>query len=244
MATYAVTLQKWIDPTQRKGRSETKILNVPAPDGRAAMQIAEADGWSVTKAVPVLEKDKKVRQPFPTKPLIVMCTSLASMLDAQIPLPKALEFYLARVTKADQRMALKSVAVAVQRGDDNHKAFAATGRFDSTFIGLVKAGTMASNLSAALRALARRMKTNVEFVGKLRKALLTPCGILAFLWCLLIYSMTVLVPNVEDMLNSMHAPPDGFSAFVFGFSHFYQVVYMPTTIVAFTLLLACGLSRS
>jgi type II secretory pathway component PulF len=240
MATYAVTLQKWMDPARRTGRPETKVLNVPAPDGKTAMRLAEADGWSVKQAAPVLEKDKKVPKPFPTKPLIVMCSSLASMLDAQIPLPKALEFYLARVKKEDQRMALKSVALAVERGDDNHKAFAATGRFDSTFIGLVKAGTMASNLSAALRALARRMKTNVEFVGKLRKALLTPFGILAFLWCLLIYSMTVLVPNVEGMLNSMHVQPDGFSAVVFGFSHLFKATYIPTTIVVIMFLLPVG----
>jgi type II secretory pathway component PulF len=244
MATYAVTLQKWRDPAQRKGRPETKVFKVVAPDGKTAKQIAEANGWSVTQALPVVEKDQKVPKPFPTKPLIVMCKSVAAMLDAQIPLPRALDFYLARVNKPDQRMALKSVAVAIDRGDDNHKAFAATGRFDPTFIGLVKAGTMASNLSAALRALARRMKTNVEFAGKLRKALLTPCGILAFLWCLLIYSMTMLVPHVEEMLNGLHAPPDGFSAIIFGFSHIFKASYMPITIAVIGFVLACWLNRT
>jgi len=244
MATYAVTLQKWRDPVRRKGRPETKVFKVVAPDGKTAKQIAEVNGWSVTQALPVVEKDKKVPKPFPTKPLIVMCKSVAAMLDAQIPLPRALDFYLARVNTPDQRMALKSVAVAIDRGDDNHKAFSATGRFDPTFIGLVKAGTMASNLSAALRALARRMKTNVEFVGKLRKALLTPCGILAFLWCLLIYSMTTLVPHVEEMLNGLHAPPDGFSTIIFGFSHIFKASYIPITIAVIVFVLACWLNRS
>jgi type IV pilus assembly protein PilC len=244
MATYAVTLQKWRDPVQRKGRPETKVFKVVAPDGKTAKQIAEANGWSVTQALPVVEKDKKVPKPFPTKPLIVMCKSVAAMLDAQIPLPRALDFYLARVNQPDQRMALKSVAVAIDRGDDNHKAFSATGRFDPTFIGLVKAGTMASNLSAALRALARRMKTNVEFVGKLRKALLTPCAILVFLWCLLIYSMTGLVPHVEEMLNGLHAPPDGFSTIIFGFSHIFKASYIPITIAVIVFVLACWLNRS
>jgi type II secretory pathway component PulF len=101
----------------------------------------------------------------------------------------------------------------------------------------VKAGTMASNLSAALRALARRLKTNAEFQGKLRKALLTPCGVLAFLWCLLIYSMTVLIPNVEKMLKDMRVEPDAFSGAVFGFSHFFQAVYIPTTIAVIAVLL-------
>src|ERR1700731_1066540 len=181
------------------------------------------------------EKQKKAT-PFPRKQLIVLCNSVAAMLDAQIPLPRALEFYNARLTKEDLRLTLKSIAAAVDRGDDNHKAFAATGRFDATFIGLVRAGTMASNLSAALRALARRLKTNAEFQTKLRKALLTPCGVLVFLWCLLIYSMTGLVPNVEKMLKDMRVEPDTFSAVGFGFSHFFQRVSIPTTIVTIIFL--------
>jgi type II secretory pathway component PulF len=142
------------------------------------------------------------------------------------------------------RKTLQSVAAGVDRGDDNHKAFAATGRFDSTFIGLVKAGTMASNLSAALRALARRMKTNSDFQGKLRKALLTPCGVVVFLWCLLIYSMTGLVPNVEKMLKDMRVEPDPFSGAVFAFSHFFGAVYVPTTIITIIFLVLCWRSLS
>src|SRR4029077_6311909 len=154
-------------------------------------------------------------------------------------LPRALEFYNARLGKEDLRLTLKSVATAVDRGDDNYKAFAATGRFDSTFVGLVRAGTMASNLSAALRALPRRLKTNAEFQAKLRKALLTPCGVLAFLWCLLIYSMTGLVPNVEKMLKDIRVEPAASSGALFAFSHFFQAVYIPTTITVIAVLLIC-----
>jgi type II secretory pathway component PulF len=221
MATSIATVNK---PTEGKGNS--RAANAP---GRPAAKAGAA-------------KEKKA-SPFPRKQLIVLCNSVAAMLDAQIPLPRALEFYNARVSKADLKQALQSVAARVDRGDDNHKAFAATGRFDLTFVGLVKAGTMASNLSAALRAVARRMKTNAEFQGKLRKALLTPCGVLAFLWCLLIYSMTGLVPSVEKMLKDMRSEPDAFSGAVFGFSHFFQATYIPTSIIAIVFLALCWLSR-
>ena len=172
-----------------------------------------------------------------------MCKSLAAMLDAQIPLPKALEFYNAHLTREDLRLTLKSIAAAVDRGDEVHKAFAATGRFDSTFIGLVRAGTMSSNLSGALRALARRMKINADFQGSIRKALLTPLCILAFLWLILIYSMTGLVPGVEKMLTDMRVEPDPFSGAVFAFSHFFTAIYVPATIVMIAFGLACWRSR-
>jgi type II secretory pathway component PulF len=221
---------------------KTSSARVNASSSKSAAQIPGAKGLPAVKTL-AGQKSKKEVKPFPTKPLIVLCNSVAAMLDAQIPLPRALEFYNARLTRDDLKQTLKSIAVAVDRGDDNHKAFAATGRFDSTFIGLVKAGTMASNLSAALRALARRMKTNIEFQGKLRKALLTPCGVIAFQWCLLIYSMTGLVPNVEQMLKDMRTQPDAFSGAVFALSHFFQAVYIPATIGMIAFLFVCWRSR-
>jgi type II secretory pathway component PulF len=240
MATDVLTPKTSSLKGGKPGR-ENRNAQPSASESKVAARTVETKARPAVKAA--TEKQKKAT-PFPRKQLIVLCNSVAAMLDAQIPLPRALEFYNARVNKEDLRKTLQSVAAGVDRGDDNHKAFAATGRFDSTFIGLVKAGTMASNLSAALRALARRMKTNAEFQGKLRKALLTPCGVLVFLWCLLIYSMTGLVPNVEKMLKDMRVEPDAFSAVVFGFSHFFQAVYIPTTIVTIVFLLLCWRSLS
>ncbi|MBW0000345.1 MAG: type II secretion system F family protein [Verrucomicrobia bacterium] len=224
MATYLVTLKS------SGSNPRNRTVQVAAVDGKAAMLVAATGEWQAISATPAKESGKQRIRPFPTKALIVMCNSVASMLDAQIPLPKALEFYLARVTQEDQRLALRSIAVAVERGEDNHKAFAVTRRFDPTFVGLVKAGTMASNLPAAFRALARRMRTNQEFTSKLRKALATPICILAFLWFLLIYSQTSLVPNVEKMLRDMRVQNDPISSFTFGFSHVFQAIWMPATI--------------
>ena len=223
MATYVVTLKSpGYNPRKR-------TVQVAAIDARAAMLVAGSNQWQAISATPA-EKKKQQFVPFSTKALVVLCNSVASLLDAQIPLSKALEFYLARVAREDQRLALRSIAVAVERGEDNHKAFAVTGRFDPVFVGLVKAGTMASNLPVAFRALARRMRTHQEFTSKLRKALATPVCILAFLWFLLIYSQTSMVPNVERMLRDMRVPNDLLSSITFGFSHFFQAVWMPATV--------------
>jgi type II secretory pathway component PulF len=243
MATYVVTLKHGFGKTG-KARPENRMVTVTAPDSKTARQIAEVDGWSAIQAVPAAETGKKRHiSPFPRKPLIVMCKSLAAMLDAQIPLPRALDFYNAHLTREDLRLTLKSIAVSVDRGDEVHKAFAATGRFDSTFTGLVRAGTMSSNLSGALRALARRMKINADFQSSIRKALLTPLAILAFLWLILIYSMTGLVPSVEKMLTDMRVEPDAFSGAIFVFSHFFTAVYVEASIGIVVFGLLCWRSR-
>jgi type II secretory pathway component PulF len=242
MATYVVTLKNGFGKTG-KTRTENRTVKVIAPDSKSAKQIAEVEGWSAVLAVPEAESKKKRFVPFPQKPLIVMCKSLAAMLDAQIPLPKALDFYNAHLTREDLRLTLRSIAVSVDRGDEVHKAFAATGRFDSTFIGLVRAGTMSSNLSGALRAVARRMKINADFQDSIRKALITPLAILAFLWIILIYSMTGLVPSVEKMLTDMHVGADPFSNAIFAFSHFFKAIYVPVSIGLISFGIACWRSR-
>ena len=109
MATYVVTLKS------SGNNPKSRTMRVAAVDGKAAMLVAGSNEWQAISATPVKETGKQKFVPFPTKPLIVLCNSVASMLDAQIPLPKALEFYLARVTKEDQRLALRSIAVAVER---------------------------------------------------------------------------------------------------------------------------------
>jgi Type II secretory pathway, component PulF len=243
MATYILTPQPGLPKSTGIAGRENQRAPKGIPDSKSAIQI------SGTKQLPAVKaaeqpKDKNKAKPFPLKQLVVLCNSIASMMDAQISLSRALEFYSARLTREDLRNTLKSVAAAVDRGDDNHKAFAATGRFDSTFIGLIKTGTLASNLPAALRAVARRMKTNAEFQGKLRKALLTPCGVLVFQWCLLIYAMTGLIPNVEKMLKDMHVEPDAFSGAVFAFSHVFQATYIPITIGVIAFAVTCWLSIS
>src|SRR5260370_36982071 len=112
MLASVVTLKTGVE-NNGKTRAENRTVSVIAPDSRTAMQIAEGKGWSAVRAVPELEKQTKRIKPFPRKPLIVMCNSVAAMLDAQIPLPRALEFFKSRLTQADLRVTLQSVHAAV-----------------------------------------------------------------------------------------------------------------------------------
>ena len=103
MATYVVTLKHGFGKPG-KAQSENRKLKVTAPDSKTAKQIAESEGWSAILAVPDAESRKIRVSAFPKKPLIVLCKSLASMLDAQIPLPKALEFYMQHLEREDLRL--------------------------------------------------------------------------------------------------------------------------------------------
>src|SRR5260370_41327228 len=100
MLASVVTLKTGVE-NNGKTRAENRPVSVIAPDSRTAMQTPEGKGWSSVRAVPEAEKQKKRIKPFPRKPLIVMCNSVAAVLDAQMPLARALEFYNSRLIEQD-----------------------------------------------------------------------------------------------------------------------------------------------
>lgn len=224
MPTFNVTLRSTGTPPKTR-----RVEGVEAISGESARFIAEVPGWKSVDAVLAPRTDKTTRRPklFPRKELVLMCKSLASMLRARLKTVEALNFYANNLPIPALRMCLKSVASQIEAGEEPYKAFESTRRFDDTFVGLVRAGTLSGNLAASLDSVAKRMKSDMVFKAKIRKAVLMPGCILVFLYACFVFAQTRLVPMVEKMLTEINMPPDAFSSFVFRLSHVTQVLWIP-----------------
>jgi len=98
---------------------------------------------------------------------------------------------------------------------------------------------MASNLSGALRALARRMQINATFTSKIRRPL-------RHLW----YPGISLAGShllhdgfgaqCRKMLIDMRSAPDPSAAPSSGSAHFYKIVYIPASIELLSLCWSSG----
>jgi type II secretory pathway component PulF len=86
-----------------------------------------------------------------------------------------------------------------------HEAFRKSGRFDDMTVGLLHAGTDSGRLDEAFRALATRIKSDVYFRSKVRKAVVVPCIVISLLVFAFIMSQVRIVPQVEDMIESVQA---------------------------------------
>ena len=153
------------------------------------------------------------------------------MLRAQINTSDALKYYAHGLPNKGMVDSLLQIRDDINAGINIHEAFRRSGRFSETIVGLIQAGSDAGQLHYAFKALAERLKTELYFEKQLRKATVTPTVIICVLIGAFIVSQVKIVPQVEEMLSSVGAKPDGLTAISFQVSHFTQAVW-PIVVIA------------
>ncbi len=162
---------------------------------------------------------------FKKKELIDLFRGLGSMMRAQINTADSLKYFTHGLPNKSMADTLNQVREDITNGINVHEAFRRSGRFSETIIGLIQAGSDAGKLDHAFQSLTQRLKTEMYFEKKLRKATITPCVIICVLIGAFIVSQVKIVPQVESMLAGVGGEPDGMTALSFKVSHFTQNVW-------------------
>lgn len=224
MAYYEATLRS-------DDAAQSKVLHYESPSGDVVRQNVTKTqrGWVLTSLRVVTERPAslikaKVKK-IAGKQLVRMCRSMGSLLNAKIGLEDTLSFYANGLEDKELQGALLGIRDKLKEGANADDAFAASGRFDSMFVGLVKAGSQSGMLGDAFRAVADRVHTTLTFQARLKRALYTPLFVLFGIFNIFIFSQTTLTPQVEGMMKDVGAKPDSFSALIFGLSHFTKAVW-------------------
>ncbi len=171
-----------------------------------------------------LTSSKKTKE-FKKKELVDMFRGLGSMMRAQINTADALKYYSHGLPNKGIVDCLGQIREDINNGINVHEAFRRTGRFSDTIVGLIQAGSDAGQLHHAFQSLADRLKTEIYFEKRLKKATVTPGVIIGVLVGAFIVSQVKIVPQVEEMLMGVGAEPDGMTAISFKISHLTQKIW-------------------
>ena len=187
-----------------------------------------------------LNKGPSKPREFKKKVLVDLFRGLGSMLRAQINTADALKYYSHGLPDKAMVDCLTAIREDVNNGINVHEAFRRTGRFSDTIVGLIQAGSDAGQLHNAFQSLAERLKTELYFEKRLKKATITPGVIIAVLIGAFIVSQVNIVPQVEEMLLGVGAEPDGMTAISFKISHLTQNIWhvVVLTIIAIAVTIA------
>lgn len=177
-----------------------------------------------------LTSSKKTKE-FKKKELVDMFRGLGSMMRAQINTADALKYYSHGLPNKGIVDCLGQIREDINNGINVHEAFRRTGRFSDTIVGLIQAGSDAGQLHHAFQSLADRLKTEIYFEKRLKKATVTPGVIIGVLVGAFIVSQVKIVPQVEEMLMGVGAEPDGMTAISFKISHLTQKIW-PIVVVS------------
>ncbi len=201
-------------------------LNPNPSDSSSAMNRGRPGTSATALAMRQKVSEKKTRiRGFPNKELIKFCRGMASMLKAQINTSDALKYYSFDHPNAEVRKTLTAVREQIDSGVPAFAAFAKTKRFDDKTVGLIRAGSESGQLHRAFAAMSHRLKKEMEYKAKLKKATLLPGMIICILIGLFIGAQLKVVPQVEGILDDIGQEPDPFSKFMFTVSHVTQKVW-------------------
>lgn len=151
-----------------------------------------------------------VRAKVPARELALFSRQSAALLDAGVPVLRALRFLASASRNRVLREALEEVAVAVERGSSLTGAFRRhPGVFPPVFTSLVEAGELGGHLHAVLERLSIHYEREHLFREKMRSVLTYPLIVLSIAALAVGVLTTFVVPTMAGFLmqTGMPLPP-------------------------------------
>jgi len=173
-------------------------------------------------------KDKAAAEAANTEPvklkraqLILFTEELADLLDGGLQIDQALRILEERQDSAQIRRISGILRNELREGATVSKALKkASPSFDDLYLNLVSAGEVTGSLSDVLRRLAANLTVLQELQNKVTQAMIYPALLIVACIALLIVFMTVLVPQLTDLLKDSGTKLPMATELLMGFSSF------------------------
>ena len=178
------------------------------------------------------------------KDLTVVTRQLAILLQAGLPLIRALRTLERQAKNPGTRKALGKTAEAIEGGATFSEALAQSPKsFDSLYRNMVKAGEASGALEIILDRLATFREKSARIIKKIKSAMVYPVVVMVIALGITTFLLLKIVPSFKDMFASLLAgePLPEFTQFVIDFSDFlksqilFVVIVLATLIVGFIL---------
>ncbi len=189
----------------------------------------------------------EIRLPTRIPPMeIAMSTrQLATLVGAGVPLVESLS---ALVEQTEHR-ALKGVWAHVRdkvnEGGSLAEALLATNRFDNLYVSMIRAGEASGALEAVLARIADYLEDQVRLNSRVLSILTYPLFMLAFAGVVVGVMVTLVLPQITELLISQNLELPWYTAAVIGFSNLLRAYWWLILIAGFGLaMLYRGIWRS
>lgn len=229
-----------------EGISETEIIDSLKKRGLFPTKISisvTAKTKTIVKTKPKSFWDVKVRgAKIPKRELIIFTRQLAILLDAGLPLVKALRT-LERQSKIKiVRIVIGQTADFVESGITFSESLSKSPKtFDKLYVNMIKAGESAGALETILDRLATFMEKTARIIAKVKTAMVYPAVVITVAVLITSMLMIFIVPKFKSIFNELlqGMPLPALTVFVIKISDIlmYRIHYVFTGIIGFIVLL-------
>lgn len=212
--------------------------------GLMPTQIAQAGGSAATKASASGSKAAKkpgmsIGKVIKSEDLSTFTRQLATLLQAGLPLLRALEVMIRQERNLRFQAVLEQIADQVKSGNSFSDGLAQHPKiFDRLFVNMVRAGEAGGVLDVVLSRLAGFMEKALKTQKKVKSAMVYPIVVVGVAVSIVALLMVVVVPKFQSIFDDMleGAALPGPTQFVINISNFVRgniIVTLILTVVAF-----------
>jgi general secretion pathway protein F len=175
-------------------------------DGVFLTHISETDapgdeGGSVEGSGSRFRINLPVRVP-PTE-RAVATRQLSTLIGAGIPLVESLSALVEQIEHSALRAIFAQVRDKVNEGASLADALSASGRFDALYVSMVRAGEASGALDTVLDRIADYLEDQVRLTSKVTSIIVYPAVMLVFSIVVIVLLVTVVLPQITGLLESM-----------------------------------------
>lgn len=184
-------------------RDEMEALETLARKGLTPTDLREG----VASAVPWWQREFTLSGPNPTR-LLPVFVSLATLLEARIPLTDALGFVQIQARDANMRMALGALREDLENGQSLQQSLADRGDiFPARVTTLLIMGEASDTLGDTCRRIAHMLRSEADVATEVRSAMVYPVILLVMSTLVLGLLVFYLVPTLLPVFETAAADP-------------------------------------
>lgn len=196
----------------RKGKNEKGIID--ATTASSARQILRSRGLIVRQLAEDEEKRDRELFPFlakilyrvPRKDVSLFVRQLGTLLDAGIPLDRSLHNIIEQTENPYLKKALIEIRGDIIEGESLSQALAKhSAIFPDMYTNLVAVGEQTGTYEKALLRLADLEEANLRMQNKVLSALFYPMILIFILGIVMVFLMTVVIPQIQELFASLNA---------------------------------------
>jgi general secretion pathway protein F len=161
-------------------------------------------------------------RPIPGTDLAIATRQLATLLGAGIPLVESLGALTEQVEHARLKGVIAQVRDRVNEGATLGDALARAGPFSELYVSMVRAGEAGGALEQVLRRLADYLESQVRTRNRVLSIMLYPLMMLLFACLVVILLVTVVLPQITQLLESFEMELPWHTQFIISGSHFLR----------------------
>lgn len=153
-----------------------------------------------------LNFDIQLFQRIPPLERALATRQLSTLVGAGIPLVEALGALVEQIEHARLKSTLARVRERVNEGASLADAMAATGQFDELYLSMIRAGEEGGALDLVLARIADYLEEQVRLSNKVSSILIYPAVMLAFSGVVVAALVTVVLPQITELMLSLDQP--------------------------------------